>query len=90
MTDPAKPHSAVHLAIGTVLEVVRGHQIVPVQGHEKEFSQHFGTSSSVVMMRPDGYVAFTGTENSIPDLGKYCDRWLIGQPMPVVKQASDA
>jgi hypothetical protein len=33
-------------------------------------------------VRPDGYVAFAGNEGSIPQLAKYCDKWLVAKPLP--------
>ena len=90
INDSARTHTAVHGAVGTFHEVIRGHQIGPAHGHEAAFKKYFGSTSSVVMVRPDGYIAFTGTEHSIPNLAKYCQQWLIAQDMPLIREKSDA
>ena len=76
--DPAKTHSEIQRAIGPWHRMMRGHLIAAVPGHDR-FEKYFGSSPSIVLVRPDGYVAFSGPNNSAPKLVKFCDKWLIPQ-----------
>jgi hypothetical protein len=57
---------------------MRGHQIAAIPG-QHGFEKYFGASPSIVLVRPDGYVAFTGSDTSVAKLAEYCDKWLIPQ-----------
>jgi hypothetical protein len=61
---------------------MHGHQIAAVQNDDDTFRHLFGSSFSILLVRPDGYVAFAGNEGSIPQLAKYCDKWLVAKPLP--------
>ena len=76
--DPAKTHSEVQSAIGPWQHLMRGQLIVSNPGHDRS-TKYFGSSPSIVLVRPDGYVAFTGSNNSIAKLAKFCDMWLVPQ-----------
>jgi len=90
ITDPAKTHAAIEGNVGAFHSVIRGHQIAPRDQQDAVFKDKFGTSSSILLVRPDGYIAFTGSEASIPKLAEYCGKWLIVQPLPVNKEESHA
>jgi hypothetical protein len=55
---------------------MRAQLIVAKPGHDG-FKKHFGASPAIILVRPDGYVAFSGSDNSIAKLAKFCDAWLI-------------
>jgi 2-polyprenyl-6-methoxyphenol hydroxylase-like FAD-dependent oxidoreductase len=74
--DPAKTHSEVQSAIGPWHHMTRGHLIAASASHDG-FEKYFGASPSIVLVRPDGYVAFTGSDKSSARLAKFCDTWLI-------------
>jgi hypothetical protein len=76
VADSAKTHSEVQNAIGPWHSLIQGHQIAAASGEDK-FQERFGTSPSIVLVRPDGYVAFTGTDKSVAKLASYCKKWLI-------------
>jgi 2-polyprenyl-6-methoxyphenol hydroxylase-like FAD-dependent oxidoreductase len=76
IADQAKTHSEVQNAIGPWHSLIQGHQIAASPG-EDTFQKRFGTSPSIVLVRPDGYVAFTGTDKSVAKLASYCEKWLI-------------
>jgi hypothetical protein len=58
--------------------MMRGQLIATIPGHDS-FEKYFGTSPSIVLVRPDGYAAFTGSDNSIAKLAKFCETWLVPQ-----------
>jgi hypothetical protein len=80
--DPAKTHSEVQGAIGPWHHMMRGHLIAANPGHDR-FNKHFGASPLIILVRPDGYVAFTGSNNSIGQLAKFCGTWLVPQTSSV-------
>jgi 2-polyprenyl-6-methoxyphenol hydroxylase-like FAD-dependent oxidoreductase len=52
-------------------------RVQPPVGEEKQkYHHHFGSLPSLVLVRPDAYVGFRGSERSISHLAEYCDRWL--------------
>src|SRR5258707_5308800 len=76
--DPAKTHPEIQTAVGPWHYLMRGHQIAAIPG-QHGFEKYFGASPSIVLVRPDGYVAFTGSDTSVAKLAEYCDKWLIPQ-----------
>jgi 2-polyprenyl-6-methoxyphenol hydroxylase-like FAD-dependent oxidoreductase len=76
--DPAKTHSEIQSAIGPWLHMMRGQLIATIPGHDR-FEKYFGASPSIVLVRPDGYAAFTGSDNSAARLAKFSDSWLVPQ-----------
>jgi 2-polyprenyl-6-methoxyphenol hydroxylase-like FAD-dependent oxidoreductase len=76
--DPAKTHSKIQSAIGPWHHMMRGQLIAAIPG-QQGFEKYFGTSPSIVLVRPDGYVAFIGSDTSVAKLAEYCDKWLIPQ-----------
>jgi hypothetical protein len=62
--------------------------IAPSDADHEGFARLFGKTSLITPVRPDGYIAFTGHENSVPALKRYCDQWLVGRaPEPEKKLA---
>jgi hypothetical protein len=57
---------------------MRGQLITAIPGNDR-FEKYFGTPPSIVLVRPDGYAAFTGSDNSIAKLAKFCETWLVPQ-----------
>jgi hypothetical protein len=76
--DPAKTHSEVQSAIEPWLHMVRGHLIAAKPGHDGS-EKYFGSSPLIILVRPDGYAAFTGSDNSSAKLAKFCEKWLVPQ-----------
>ncbi|HWC19102.1 MAG TPA: FAD-dependent monooxygenase, partial [Terriglobales bacterium] len=77
--DPAKTHSEVQSTIGPWQYLMRGQLIAATPG-DNRFEKYFGSAPLIVLVRPDGYVAFTGSDASAAKLAEYCDKWLIPQP----------
>jgi 3-(3-hydroxy-phenyl)propionate hydroxylase len=74
----AKTHSEIQSAMGPWHYLMRGQQIAAIPG-QHGFEKYFGSSPSIVLVRPDGYVAFTGSDTSVAKLAEYCDKWLLPQ-----------
>lgn len=88
--EPAKTHAAIQNAIGSWRHLMRGHQIAASDSPDSDFEKLFGASPSVVMVRPDGYIAFIGTDKSIRELAKFCSQWLVPQQSSTEKTATHA
>jgi 2-polyprenyl-6-methoxyphenol hydroxylase-like FAD-dependent oxidoreductase len=73
--DPAKTHLEVQSAIGPWSYLMRGVLVTTIPEQQK----YLGDSPSIVLVRPDGYVAFTGSDTSCTKLAEYCDTWLVPQ-----------
>jgi 2-polyprenyl-6-methoxyphenol hydroxylase-like FAD-dependent oxidoreductase len=78
VSDPAKTHSEVQSAIGPWHHMMRGQLIAAIPGDDR-FKKYLGSSPLIILVRPDGYAAFIGSENSIGKLAEYCDKWLLPQ-----------
>jgi hypothetical protein len=76
--DPAKTHSEIQSALGPWLHMMRGHLIAAKPGHDGS-EKYFGASPLIILVRPDGYAAFTGSDNSSAKLAKFCEKWLVPQ-----------
>jgi len=85
ITDPSKTHSQINSAIGAWHHLMRGHQIAAVDSDGEAFEHLFGAASSILLVRPDGYIAFGGNEGTIPQLAEYCAKWFVGKPLPAIK-----
>jgi 2-polyprenyl-6-methoxyphenol hydroxylase-like FAD-dependent oxidoreductase len=88
ISDPAKTHAEIREAIGPWHHLVRGHQIAAATNNDGAFEDCFGASSSIILVRPDGYIAFMGSEHSVPQLAEYCDRWLVAE-QPATQKGGD-
>ena len=79
--DPAKTHPEVESVIEPWHPMMRGQLIAAIPSQDK-FQKYFGAAPSIVLVRPDGYVAFAGragSDNSIGKLAKFCETWLVPQ-----------
>jgi hypothetical protein len=75
--DSTKISVEIQDAVGPWRSVIKVKHVGALAGDEA-FNKQFGNSPGLVLVRPDGYVAFTGTAESVAKLAGYCDRWLIG------------
>ena len=73
--DPAKTHKAINEQIGDWHDRISGRQIAA--GDDKDAFDHaFGKKPGITLVRPDGYIAFQGTADSVSALAVYLDTWL--------------
>ena len=88
--DPAKTHSEIQISIGEWHYLIRGHHIAPPETGVDTFKKLFGNSPSIILVRPDGYIAFTGTDKSISKLAKYCEQWLKTESASTKRETTHA
>ena len=85
--DPAKTHAEIQTAIGEWHYLIHGHQIAPPETGVDTFKKLFGNSPSIILARPDGYIAFTGTDNLFPSWGNTArSGWTRNPRQPKRKQ----
>jgi hypothetical protein len=58
---------------------MRGYPIAPAKDEHGTFPSKFGSSASIILVRPDGYIALIGTDKSIPHIAEFCNKWLVPQ-----------
>lgn len=75
--DGASTHVAIRRTIDAWRHLIRWHRIAPAVDSDERFRAVFGMSPSILLVRPDGYLSFSGTDQSVADLASYCDRWLL-------------
>ena len=68
-------HHAVQESLGPWKRLFQTSSVVPAAAGKEAFESLFGATPSLVLVRPDGYVAFHGAENSIDRLAKYLGEW---------------
>ena len=76
--DATKTHSEIQRTIRPWRDLICEYQIAAVPGQHL-FEKYFGAGPSTVLVRPDGYVAFTGSGTSARELAEYCDKWLLAE-----------
>jgi 2-polyprenyl-6-methoxyphenol hydroxylase-like FAD-dependent oxidoreductase len=74
--DPARTHSEIQTALRPWLHLMRAHLIADNRDHERS-TKSFGSSPSIILVRPDGYVACIGPDHSSAKLAKFCEMWLV-------------
>jgi 2-polyprenyl-6-methoxyphenol hydroxylase-like FAD-dependent oxidoreductase len=76
--DPAKTHSEIQSAIGPWHHLMRAQLIAANHSHNRA-EKYFGASPLIILVRPDGYAAFIGPDNSSAKLAHFCENWLVPQ-----------
>ena len=76
IADPAKTHAEINERIGAWHDRIGGRQVA-AGDDAKAFGHLFGKTPGITLVRPDGYVAFVGTDKSVKALAEYCDKWLV-------------
>ena len=74
-----KNAEAMHLSVQSSLApwkaLLRVHSIMPASTEQQRFQSLFGSGSSMIVVRPDGYAAFTGSDRSMGPLVSYLSTW---------------
>jgi len=79
-TDPAAK-SKFSESLTPWSELIETSSISAPDGDDKKpFTEAFGETPSVTLVRPDAYVGFRGTQSSADALSKYCKQWLSCSP----------
>ena len=79
--QPAVVHAQINEQLALWKSFMPGRQIgAPAdRTGAARFGEHFGTGPAIMLVRPDGYIAFTGGEDAAPQLAEYCRKW-FGSP----------
>jgi 2-polyprenyl-6-methoxyphenol hydroxylase-like FAD-dependent oxidoreductase len=75
--DAASRYWEVSRSLDRWRELVHTVQVTSLESEDKDhFREYFGADFSLVLIRPDAYIGFRGTEHSLRNLTRYCNRWL--------------
>jgi hypothetical protein len=55
------------------------YRIAPSANAEQQFKSIFGSEPSLILVRPDGYAAFIGSDDSLDSLAQYLKSWFPAQ-----------
>jgi len=90
LTSPEKTHKLVQSLLSPWKHLVHGYQVSAARESERPFGRLFGTAPAILLVRPDSYVAFTGSEHSVPALAKYLEQWFSTQPQSADRENGHA
>lgn len=90
LTNPLETRAQMRGGLGGWRPLMRVYEIGAAASDGGAFKRHFGASSSIVLVRPDGYIAFAGNERGLPQLARYCDKWLVTRPAKSELDGHDA
>jgi 2-polyprenyl-6-methoxyphenol hydroxylase-like FAD-dependent oxidoreductase len=76
LKDVAATHQSVQSLLLPWKSVLETYNVMAAVGQEEPFRRVFSTQPSLILVRPDGYAAFTASGNSLEALAKYLDTWL--------------
>ena len=76
--DPAATHSDLQRKLGPLRHLINTHHVGAAPGDDR-FKKYFGDAPAIILVRPDGYLAFSGTDKSVEKLAGYCAKWLTPQ-----------
>jgi 2-polyprenyl-6-methoxyphenol hydroxylase-like FAD-dependent oxidoreductase len=77
-------HHFVQSSFSPWKELLETYSIAPSANAEQTFKSIFGSKPAVILVRPDGYAAFTGSVDSLDPLAKYLKSWF-----PVQKETEN-
>jgi hypothetical protein len=90
ITSPEKTHKQVQSLLSPWKRLVQGYQVSGVRENERQFRHVFGKDPAILLIRPDSYVAFTGSEHSVPALANYLEQWFPTQPQSADRENENA
>ena len=90
ITSPEKTHKQAQSLLSPWKHLVHGYQVSGVRDNERQFRRLFGTDPAILLVRPDSYVAFTGSEHSLPALANYLEQWFPTQPQSADRENEHA
>ena len=90
ITSPEETHKQVQSLLSSWERLVQGYQVSGVRENERPFRRVFGKDLAILLIRPDGYVAFTGSGHSVPALANYLEQWFLTQPQSADRENKHA
>ena len=86
LSSPEKTHEQVQSLLLPWKHLVQGFQVSGVSENTRQFKHAFGTGPAILLIRPDGYVAFIGSDDSVPALAEYLKQWFPIQTQSNAKE----
>jgi 2-polyprenyl-6-methoxyphenol hydroxylase-like FAD-dependent oxidoreductase len=86
IASPEKTQEQVQSLLSPWKHLVEGYHVSRTPENERVFKHVFGTDPAILLIRPDSYLAFTGSEHSVPALAKYLEHWFPTQPQSTPKE----
>lgn len=85
LRDAGAMHLVVQKSLSPWKAILRTVSMRAAAGSEQTFHDTFGASPSLVLVRPDGYASFVGSEDSFDSLKEYLARWFT-QSKPALEK----
>jgi hypothetical protein len=75
LNDAETTHHSVQSSLSPWKGLLEIYSIAPSANAEQPFTSIFGSKPALILARPDGYAAFTGSADSLDSLAKYLKSW---------------
>ena len=75
LKDAEATHHSVQSSLSAWKGLLQTYSIAPSANAEQQFKRIFGSGPALILVRPDGYAAFTGSADSLDSLAKYLKSW---------------
>ena len=79
LKDAAATHHSVQSFLSPWHGLLTTYSIAPSANAEQQFKSIFGSEPSLILVRPDGYAAFLGSDDSLDSLAQYLNSWFPAQ-----------
>lgn len=79
LKDAETTHHSVQSSLSPWKGLLEICSIAPSANAEQPFKDIFGSAPALILVRPDGYAAFTGADSSLDALAKYLKSWFPAQ-----------
>jgi len=89
LNDAEATHHSVQSSLSPWKGLLETYSIAPSANAEQPFKSTFGSKPALILVRPDGYAAFTGLADSLDALTKYLKSWFLVQK-ETEKEKADA
>jgi 2-polyprenyl-6-methoxyphenol hydroxylase-like FAD-dependent oxidoreductase len=88
LNDAETTHHSVQSSLSPWKGLLEIYSIAPSANAEQPFTSIFGSKPALILVRPDGYAAFTGSADSLDSLAKYLKSWFPVQKEPEKENAN--
>ncbi|MDX6464357.1 MAG: hypothetical protein QOE55_8054 [Acidobacteriaceae bacterium] len=79
LKDAEATHHSVQSSLSPWKGLLQTYSIAPSANADQQFKSIFGSGPALILVRPDGYAAFTGSADSLEALTKYLKSWFPAQ-----------
>jgi hypothetical protein len=88
LKDAEATHHSVQSSLFPWKCMLTTYSIAPSAKAEQQFKSIFGSGPSLILVRPDGYAAFVGSDGSLDSLAKYLQSWFPAQKETEMENAN--